>query len=468
MLCSPAMKSANHIPVPKSALEGVTWPAIPDHISNILLSLLFQLEQSQWWPPERLRAAQFRQADTLLRHAFTNVPYYSKHLAEAGYNPDTPLNDGIWLNLPLLKREDIQQAGNDLTTRTLPKAHGKTSRITTSGSTGKPVELLSTGLTAVFWNLFTVRDYFWRRCDLSGKLAAIRHDKSGAAAYPDGVLLRNWGRGYASAAPTGPATILAIATPIAQQAEWLVRQNADYLITYPSNLEALIRHCADAGIELTSLREVQTLSELLPATLRALCEREWNIPLVDMYTTQEVGYLALQCPEYPHYHVQSEHVIFEILDENGRPCDVGQTGRVVVTDLHNFATPVIRYDIGDYAEAGPPCACGRGLPVLKRILGRARGMLILPNGERRWPVLGDGQFNDIAPIRQYQFVQKSLERIDVKFVTGRPLVDAEETALKALIHAKLGYAFDLHFSYPDEIPRSAGGKFEDFRSEIEV
>jgi phenylacetate-CoA ligase len=54
----------------------------------------------------------------------------------------------------------------------------------------------------------------------------------------------------------------------------------------------------------------------------------------------------------------------------------------VVTPLHNFAMPLIRYAIGDYAEAGPPCACGRGLPVLARILGRARNLLTLPHGER--------------------------------------------------------------------------------------
>ena len=68
------MNPADNIPIPKSSLQGVAWPAIPDMNSNILLALLFQLEQSQWWPPERLRASQFRQADLLLRHAFESVP----------------------------------------------------------------------------------------------------------------------------------------------------------------------------------------------------------------------------------------------------------------------------------------------------------------------------------------------------------------------------------------------------------
>ncbi len=253
--------------------------------SNIVLTLLIQLEQSQWWPPERLRQMQFRQADNLLRHAFESVIYYQKRLGETGYSPDLPLDEESWLGLPLLKRGDIQQAGKELWSQALPKGHDKTNKIVTSGSNGTPVKLLSTGLTGIFWNLFTVRDFFWRRCDVSGTLTAIRYDRTGSAPYPKGLTLPNWESGFVFAVPTGPSQFLSVETPVAQQAEWLARQNADYLITHPSNLEALIRHCSDAGIELPSLREAETLSELVPQHLRALCQEKWNIPLVNMYTT---------------------------------------------------------------------------------------------------------------------------------------------------------------------------------------
>ncbi len=183
-----------------------------------------------------------------------------------------------------------------------------------------------------------------------------------------------------------------------------------------------------------------------------------------MYTTQEAGYLALQCPEHPHYHVQSENVILEILDENGRPCAAGESGRVVITDLHNFATPVIRYDIGDFAEAGASCDCGRGLPVIAKIIGRQRNMIILPDGSSRWPLTGYEEFNKIAPVRQFQMVQKTRQDVEVKLVVGRALSTPEEERLKHLINSKLGYAFALEFSYHDNIARSAGGKFEDFIS----
>jgi phenylacetate-CoA ligase len=462
------MKTEKPASIPQSNVRGILWPAISDQTGNILLSLLFQLEQSQWWPAERLRDAQFRQAAMLLRHAYKTVPYYAKRFGEAGFDPEAALDESRWRELPLLKREDIQQAGRKLWTRALPKSHGQTKKVTTSGSTGKPVEVLATALTGTFWNVLTVRDFFWRRCDLQGTLAAIRYDRTGFAPYPDGASLPNWGPGFATAVPTGPSKFLSIQTPVAQQAEWLARQNADYLITHPSNLKALIRHCAEANVEFSTLREVQTLSELVPSELRKLCQERWHIPLVDMYTTQEAGYLALQCPEHSHYHVQSEHVILEVIDEDGRPCAAGETGRVIVTDLHNFATPLIRYDLNDFAEVGAPCDCGRNLPVITKILGRQRNMIRLPDGTSHWPIPGYAEYNKIAPIKQFQFIQKTLNDIDVKLVVGSPLSAQQEERLKSYMNSKLGYPFNLRFSYHDDIPRSASGKFEDFVSLLEI
>ena len=114
----------------------------------------------------------------------------------------------------------------------------------------------------------------------------------------------------------------------------------------------------------------------------------WGVPLSDMYSGREVGYLALQCPQHDHYHVMSEGNFLEVLGDDGRPCQPGETGRVVVTTLHNYVMPLIRYEIGDFAEVGEPCPCGRGLPVLTRILGRQQNMLTLPTGESRWTQIG--------------------------------------------------------------------------------
>jgi phenylacetate-CoA ligase len=176
----------------------------------------------------------------------------------------------------------------------------------------------------------------------------------------------------------------------------------------------------------------------------------------------------LQCPHSENYHVQSENLLVEILDEAGQPCRPGETGRVVITTLHNFATPLIRYEIGDYAEVGEACACGRGLPVLKRIMGRYRNLLTLPDGTRRWPRLGyESRLHDIAPIELMQMVQRSVEEIDVRLVMPRPLADDERESLSTFICNNLGHPFRLRFEYTDRIRNPANGKIEQFISLIE-
>jgi phenylacetate-CoA ligase len=192
----------------------------------------------------------------------------------------------------------------------------------------------------------------------------------------------------------------------------------------------------------------------------------WNVPLVDVYTAEEVGYIALQCPECEHFHVQSENLIFEILDESGEPCQPGEIGRVVLTTLHNFAMPLVRYDIGDYAEAGAPCACGRGLPVITRILGRQRNLLTLPNGRRHWPSFPSEKWSHAGPIRQLQLVQQSLDHIEVRVVAERVLNEGEKVKLVSALQNCLGHPFNMSVRELADIPRAASHKFEDFISEV--
>ena len=252
-----------------------------------------------------------------------------------------------------------------------------------------------------------------------------------------------------------------------QQWEWLQREDPEYLLIYPSALLALARLCRERGTEFRKLRGISTLGEIVSPELRQICAEVFAVPLTDMYSCQEAGYLAFQCPQQDHYHVQSENVLLEVLDEQNRPCAPGETGRVVITTLHNFATPLIRYEIGDYAEVGEACSCGRGLPVLKRIMGRVRNLITLPSGDKKWPLLGTDQFNRIAAIAQFQLLQHSVDELEFKLVVASPLSTAQETALTAHLQAALGHPFAIRFTYLDEIPRSAGGKFEDFISLID-
>jgi phenylacetate-CoA ligase len=446
-----------HTAVPLSALSGVIWPAVPAAEGARMLATQFQFAQSERWLPAQLRTAQFAQLRILLRHARDTVPFYRERLA--GLDLEGGLDAEAYARLPLLARGDIQDHFEALSSRAVPTEHGRVYRGDTSGSTGRPIRFLLTELNEMFWHAYTLRDHLWHRRDFSCKLASIRGH------VPPGTL-PGWGRSTDSAFHTGPAVVSDIHSAMPELAAWLMRENPEYLLSFASILQELARHCARQGLRPSRLREVRAIGEALHPDARAEIRAAWNVPLVDMYTCREGGYLALQCPQHEHYHVQAENVYLELLNDRGTPCAPGETGRVVITPLHNFAMPLVRYDIGDYAQAGAACDCGRGLPVIRKILGRVRNMLRLPGGGARYPRFGESQFGDIAPVRQYQVVQKTLQDIEVALVATRPLTADEEEKLRAVIVKNLGSPFNVVFVYRDAISRSAEGKYEDYRSEV--
>jgi phenylacetate-CoA ligase len=218
------------------------------------------------------------------------------------------------------------------------------------------------------------------------------------------------------------------------------------------------------GLRLPRLRHVRTYGEMLRPDARSDVRESWGVEIIDSYSSEELGYIALQCPQCEHYHVQAENLIVEVLDESGEPCRPGDTGRIVVSTLHNFAMPLLRYANGDYAEVGENCACGRGLPVLRRIVGRQRNMVVRPDGVRHWPSFPSESWRDIAPIMQIQLVQDAIDHIEARLVIKRALTDDEDVRLIAVLQDCLGYPFRITLRQVDDIPRGTGNKYEDFVS----
>ena len=430
----------------ESAAPGIAWPAIVPPHGAAKLALLHQLEQIQWLPPERLRELQLKQADLVVRHAVATVPHYRKSLGAGASGADLA-------GLPLLSMRELQEGFAQLKSEAIPPEHGGVGEVRTSGSTGTPKRVLKTQLCQLFWDVLTLRDHAWHGRDLRGKLAAIRRGAKGQQS--------SWGTAAAGVAATGPAVGFDVAAPIDDQLEWLRRQDPTYLLTYPSVLGELVRLSTARGIRIPGLVQARTLSEIVTPELRRACREAWNVPVADIYSAEEVGYIASQCPDHDHYHLQAENVLVEVIDENGRECTPGDVGRVVVTDLHNFATPLIRYDIGDFAEVGPSCPCGRGLPVLSRIIGRARNLLVTADGKRHYPFLGQSQFLDIAPILQHQFVQTGYDVVEARIVMREAPTDEQVAALSAHVEKHMPAGVRVKVVRVESIPRGPGGKYED-------
>lgn len=442
-------------------MEGIAWPALLNHRQALVQSLLFQMERSQWFPPQEIEKLQMTQLSHLLSHALHSVPYYRDLNAKINPQPGKPVSLEAFRELPLLTRGDLQQARESLRSTTLGERHGPVNKVQTSGSTGSPVTAYGTMVTKLFWNAIGQREQLWHARENHGVKAVIRRVEN-LPPGQEGMIKGGRHAGQVHA----PLYLMDIHTDIATQAAWLRKRNPNILMSYPSNIRELARIFRQHRWQLPNLKLVRTLGEMIDDEFRSTCRELWGVPVHDMYSTQETGYLAIQCPVHEHYHVQSEIVILEILDAAGNPCKPGEIGRVVITPLHNFALPLIRYDVGDYAEVGEKCSCGRSLPVLKRIMGRQRNILTTPDGRKYWPSFPASVWSGVAPVQQVRIVQETTGQLSVDYVSKQELSPENQNAFCEAIQAKLPCRFEILLNRVDVIPRSVGGKYEDFISRL--
>jgi len=456
--------------VPRSVVPGITFPALPDAPASTMLALQYQLEASQWMPAATILDRQLEQLHRVFEHARRTVPYYATLYAGVA----TIGREGFTLDflrtLPISSRAMVQKADEQMRSQALPPAHGKTFSKTTSGSTGQPVKLLATDATKLIWLALTLRDHAWHQRDFSRRLGAIKWAPRDSCHPPDGHREPDWGAAVNVLYDSAPAAMLNVTATLPEQVAWLLREKPGYLISYPSNLAALAAYCIAQKIILPGLSEVRTIGETLTPAQRALFRAAWDAPTVDLYSCEEIGYIALQCPEHEHYHVQSENLLLEIVDDHGHPCAPGESGRVLVSSLHNFATPLLRYELGDHAVFGEACPCGRHLPVITKVLGRTRNRLILPDGRSEFPYLGEhGQIRRLTGVRvqAFQFVQHSVEEVEVKLVTDRVFTPGEADQVIRKVQENLGHPFRIRLTHCAAIPAGARGKFEEFVSLVE-
>lgn len=425
-----------------------------------------QIKQSQWWSPGQLRRWQFGQIARLVAHARKHVPYYADKLDGLKLGPDGGIDEVSWRTLPVLTKEQVRSQPAQFRSRHLEPGVSVHSEWT-SGSTGVPLEVLT---TSDFWSLFRaikLRMLQWHRYELGGKLCEIRRPRWNDDLLGPVLRQKSWEWPVGKLFKTGEHVMLSVHGNVASKVAFLEAEQPDYLTIFPSSLWPVLRAFQRSGKRLPSLRLVRTFTEQLDPELRHECRETFGVPLVDCYGSSETGLTAIQCPDHEHYHVQGEMTLIEVLAPDGTPCGPGEAGRLIVTPLHAHAMPLLRYEIGDYAELGGPCPCGRGLPVLNRFLGRKRIFLTLPSGEEQGIVHCKEIFKALHFIRQFQVVQKTLTDLEVKLVTERPLAPSESDLIVGRLRKQVGSGFNIRLTYVDHLPLLPGGKFMDFVSDLE-
>ncbi len=430
-----------------------------------LLHQLFldTLRATQWYEPGDIARFQQPQIERMCRHAAVTTSGWASRLRPL-FGSGDPRGGAFrfdgWREIPILTRKDLATNVDAFTANSTPEAAGRTRAGATSGSTGTPLIYRASELVDIASLCQSERIYEEHEFDLFAPFASIRLDRE--AVYPEGKRSRGWSQ----SAPSGKLGILDVHTPIDRQLAWLKDFGASHLHVYPSVLARLADTAMEQGEELRFERAM-TFSEILTPEARTTAEKAFGCKVVDSYGCNEAGLIAWQCPAHENVmHVCAESVFVEVLDEQGEPAPQGELGRVVVTSLHNFATPLIRYDIGDLAALGATCACGRGLPVLSRIAGRSHNVFVLPDGRCLVAHARDLGIFDYVPIRQFQFVQHTLRDFELLYVPAAGGREADAPGMLAHLRRILHPEVNLLLNPVDAIATKANGKYETFISHV--
>ncbi|UCD83823.1 MAG: phenylacetate--CoA ligase family protein [Deltaproteobacteria bacterium] len=396
-----------------------------------------KFHRSQYWEPERLQA--YRKdllQKTLI--AATRIPFYASRFEGTCDLKDFP-------GLPCLKRSEVSKLNQSVRSLYPPTASFPSD--CSSGSTGMPIEVLfdashQRGRYAA--RIRYLRQNGWSPLQRNAWIIYLPERT------PDGYLIQSRAR-LAS-------NFLSIFTDFAEQVAWLRRVDPLFLYTIPSNLEALLDLFEASGQRLPSLKRLFTGGEVLEDDLRSRAHRVLGVEVSDNYGTTE-AFLAWECPE-GSYHINSEHVLLEVVDEAGRPVAPGKTGKVLVTTLENYLMPLVRYEIGDYAVAAEEnCPCGRNLPLLKSIVGRSINFFRLKDGRlvSPWELVVRLKYR--PELRQFQIIQETVDRYELHFVAESPLTPESQAQLRRFFHEVLDSDVTVEFMPVEKIPRTPSGKF---------
>lgn len=192
-----------------------------------------------------------------------------------------------------------------------------------------------------------------------------------------------------------------------------------------------------------------------------------NIIVSASYSSEEIGNIGHECRHAPgHYHLTASNVIVELDTSEGIVIDGVSMGRVLVTHLHSYATPFIRYDIGDLACLKQSCPCGHDGPLLSNVSGRAKSLLKHPDGHFVPFYVPGGKFIEIVKLGGYRMRQTDSKTIVVEIERPDPLTSENIEALKNMLTAHSGPGFDIEILQVAKIDWGENAKQLGFVNEI--
>lgn len=401
----------------------------------------------------------------LLRHAREQSPFYRERLAPL-FRKDGRINWRAWKQIPILSRAELQKHGREMMSETLPGGHGAVHESASSGTTGMPVTVYSSTLMGIAGGAAFGRACRWYGQNDDDRLCVSMGDAELEALNPKSWVIGRKG----SDRLDDPAACKRLAVSWSWPGEHILALMAQHQSTCFSGHATNVEDIAEAQTrQRRNVRMKFMVGVAMAVTDRArgLAGIAFNAPVYSAYSSEEVHKIAHQCPVSGGFHVNSELVRVEILDDNNEPCWPGESGRVVVTPVLSAAQPLIRYEQGDMATWGEPCACGRAHPVLARIDGRMRHRFQFGNGRRFNPVIGFAHYRDLLKADRWQVAQTGPFAIEVRYVSSAPDGSIEFEALTQKYRQNFHPDIKVTYRRLETMPRTAAGKFIDYVNEYQ-
>lgn len=364
-----------------------------------LLHYNFFLKKSQYWDKNRLREYQFLKLRKLLIEAYEHVPYYKTFYNDNGFFPERDFNNlNDIVKVPILTKAAAKKFKNELVNA---KFLNSSFPLRTSGSTGEPFEVLVSTNAWVVEQGVVWRHWIWGGYQFRDEIAIIRSfsPKKGQPLIKYDKI-RNFT--YYSPFHMNEENMHMYLKVINDR-------NTKVLRGYPSSILTLAIHAKKNGITIPTLKFILTASEVLSDVDRGFIEDVFKCKISNHYGLAEVCVMMGDCEKHEGLHNYDEYGYVEFL-----PTEDSRYSKIVGTNLHNYAMPLIRYETGDLAElTNSPCSCGRNLPTIKNIVGRSDSNIITQEGFKIPTVNFYTMFEKILSVNRWQIIQRDINHIEV-------------------------------------------------------
>jgi phenylacetate-CoA ligase len=420
----------------------VVWPLWARRDHPRLPGFLREVERRQFDPPGVIAVRQQTMLRRILQHAIEQVPYYR----QLGVSPRLS-------EFPILTKSTVRAQSEWL--RADNYRHRPVIAKKTSGSTGVPLKVLIDEDGLAWKRACTIRADEW-----SGWRRGCRVAKAWGNPEYRQFGLKGWLRNRLFERAIHLDTLKMTDADIADFAWRLQRHRPRLIFGHAHSVYLLADYLRQHRVKPPRPNGIITTAMILHDFERQRIEEVFGCPVTNRYGCEEVSLIACECPAHQGLHVNVDSVFVEILDGD-QPARPGQPGQVVVTDLTNFAMPLVRYRVGDVASwSAQPCPCGRSFPVLERIEGREADYVVTASGHRISGISLTENFATLVPgIAQLQIVQEEVERFRFRIVPAPEFAERGENRLAELVRERFGPATRYTCEFVDVIPAEPSGKY---------